>query len=123
MSRDRYGKILWVRLFRETMKGRVAGLSLEATGAYFRLFWAFIEHKGPLRDDERLLASIVQVSISKWRGIRKEMEDHCMYDIADGFVHDPIAAERIEHFQGKSHTNTQNIAKRWGDTPRAEDAS
>jgi hypothetical protein len=63
------------------------------------------------------------VSINKWRGIRKEMESHCIYNIADGFVHDPVAAERIEYFQGKSDTNTRNINERWSDTPRAEDAS
>ena len=122
MNRRRYGQILWVRMFRETMKGRVTGLSIEATGAYYRLFWAFIERKGPLPDDDPLLASIAQVPIGKWKRIRKEMVDHCIYDIADGVVHDPIAAERIDEFEKKSRTNTGNINQRWSSIDRLEDA-
>lgn len=123
MTRQRYGKIQWVRLFRETMKGRVAGLSIEAAGAYYRLFWFFIERKGPLPDDDRLLASLAQVSLPKWRSIRKEFEAHRTYEFSDGFIHDDVAAERVREFEKKSQTNTANIGKRWSGNGRLEDAS
>lgn len=123
MTRDRYGKIHWVRLFRETMKGRVAGLSIEAAGAYYRLFWGFIERKGPLPDDDHLLASIAQVPMRKWKAIRKELEAHRIYEIRGGFIHDDVAAERVREFERKSEINSQNIGKRWSRPPSAEDAS
>jgi uncharacterized protein YdaU (DUF1376 family) len=123
MTRDRYGKIHWVRLFRETMKGRVAGLSIEATGAYYRLFWGFIERKGPLPDDDHLLASIAQVTLRRWKTIRTELEKHRIYEIRGGFVHDDVAAERVQEFERKSQTNTENVVKRWDRSARVEDAS
>ena len=123
MTRQRYGRIQWVRLFVDRMKGRVSPLSPEATGVYFRLFFAFMDRQGPLPDDDRLLASIAQVPASKWRRIREEFEAHGIYEVRDGFVLDHVAQERVEDFIQRSRKNTENISKRWERGSRLEDAS
>jgi uncharacterized protein YdaU (DUF1376 family) len=123
MTRQRYGRIQWVRLFVDRMKGRVSPLTPEATGIYFRLFFAFMDRQGPLPDDDRLLASIAQVPANKWRRIRDEFVAHGIYEIRDGHIHDHVAEDRIEDFIQRSRKNTENIGKRWHRPPRAEDAS
>ena len=123
MNRQRYGRIPWVRLFVDRMKGRVSPLTPEATGVYFRLFFAFIDRQGPLPDDDRLLTSIAQVPANKWRRIRDEFEAHGIYEFRDGHIHDYIAQERVEEFIQRSRKNTENIVRRWERGSRLEDAS
>ena len=120
--RDRYGRILWVRIFIDRMRGRTSSLSPEATGAYFRLFLAYLDRQGPLPDDDQLLASLAQASGSQWKRIRRELETHRIFQVRDGMLRDDVADERIEEFVKASERNRNNIRTRWDQSTRLEDA-
>ena len=123
MTRDRYGKIVWVRVFIDRMRGRIAPLSPEAAGVYFRLFFAYLDRQGPLPDDDPFLASIAQISVGRWRTIRRELEGLCIFSVRDGFLYHDIADERIQEFTASSRRNRANVGKRYGQIARLEDAS
>jgi len=63
-----------------------ASLSLEEEAAYLRIVNAIHKHKGPVPDQDRVLAGLFRVSTRKARALVKALQDAGKVTIEDGLI-------------------------------------
>lgn len=85
----RNGRIRYVTLWINEMRGHVASLSPAARGAYLSLLLEYLTQQGPLEHDNKLLIRICGVPKRDWPGIFIELLG--VFDLVNGELVDEYA--------------------------------
>lgn len=107
----RNGRIKYVRLWINEMRGRMSSLSVEARGAYVSLLLEYWNRQAPLPDDSKLLCRITSVSKRDWPGIRDELLE--VFNLVDGHLVDEYADRCISEFLVASARGKANVRRRY----------
>lgn len=98
-----------------------ASLSLEEEAAYLRIVNAIHKHKGPVPDQDRVLAGLFRVSTRKARALVKALQDEGKITIEDGLIWNDRARSDLVHRGFVSISRAESGAK--GGRTRAENAA
>jgi len=98
-----------------------ASLSLEEEAAYLRIVNAIHKHKGPVPDQDRVLAGLFRVSTRKARALVKALQDEGKITIEDGLIWNDRARSDLVQRGFVSISRAESGAK--GGRTRAENAA
>lgn len=98
-----------------------ASLSLEEEAAYLRIVNAIHKHKGPVPDQDRVLAGLFRVSTRKARALVKALQDAGKVTIEDGLIWNDRARSDLVQRGFVSISRAESGAK--GGRTRAENAA
>ena len=98
-----------------------ASLSLEEEAAYLRIVNAIHKHKGPVPDQDRVLAGLFRVSTRKARALVKALQDAGKVSIEDGLIWNDRARSDLVQRGFVSISRAESGAK--GGRTRAENAA
>jgi uncharacterized protein YdaU (DUF1376 family) len=95
------------------------GMSLESRGAYSLLLDMMYDRLGPIPDEPRYIAGVLNISVRKWSSIRSELiDDGKIFVTDDGFIFNSRASFEIENLAKISRKRAENGAK--GGNKKAE---
>lgn len=98
-----------------------SSLSLEEEAAYLRIVNAIHKHKGPVPDQDRVLAGLFRVSTRKARALVKALQDAGKVTIEDGLIWNDRARSDLVQRGFVSISRAESGAK--GGRTRAENAA
>ena len=99
----------------------IASFSLEEEAAYLRIVNAIHKHKGPVPDQDRVLAGLFRVSTRKARALVKALQDEGKITIEDGLIWNDRARSDLVQRGFVSISRAESGAK--GGRTRAENAA
>lgn len=108
VRRRRAGR--YVTFYATSLLGELAGISLEAGGAYTRLLCSYWDRRQPLPDDDRALAQLSGAG-ARWRRIRQELAH--LFVIGEGVWRHLHLDHELEHFAYVSEMQARRVGVRW----------
>lgn len=100
----------FLSVYTTTALGELAQLQPVAGYAYVRLLYNYWERRGPLPDDDKVLAQLAGVG-ARWRTVRPDLER--FFDIRDGLWHHDEIDHQIEFFRHRSAEQARKVGIRW----------
>ena len=114
-------KRVWYKCFPSDFLNGTRGLTLEENGAYRTIVDLIYDRGGPLPDDERWVASHMNVSTRKYRSLRDNLIDKEKIRLIDGFITNDRCDRELGLAQAEHDARVE--AGRKGGETRAENLS
>lgn len=106
----------WMPLWIGSYLGDTQHLSRDEHGGYLLLLMAHWRNQGPLRDDDKRLASIVKATPKEWQALKPVLAE--FFTIENGFWTQKRLQKELESSKAnvaqKSLAGKASAAKRWG---------
>lgn len=96
---------------RDFIEGTI-GMSFELKSAYRLVLDLIYMQDGQLPDDARYISGLLNCSVRKWNGFRKELLSLGKIEIIDGFISNYRAVTEVESYRKLCDKNAENRAQR-----------